>query len=139
MQLGFNHATEEAISKLEDCGVTVKRYSTVVIVYTHPYDVELEVLREKSFEYGGVDASLPQDHSKALRVQGLKMWKNPDNGNYYYLISGVVYFKYDSIITDRSTVPPTKNVVSVLDLEEDQDRWIEFFNNIPLAVDSPAI
>lgn len=141
MQLGFTHVTDEAIEALREIGLPVKRDrpSNHLIIYTHPYDVELEILRDKSFEYGGVDASLPRDHDMALKVQGLKMWKNPDSGNYYYLIEGVVFFKYDKVSTDRSTVPPTRNVISVLDLEEDQDRWIDFFKNIPLAVDSPLI
>lgn len=141
MQYGFTHCTDEALEKLRELGITIKRPqpSNQLVIYTHQHDVAAEELRDKSFEYGGVDADLPKDKQIALQHQGVKTWKHPENGNYYFLIEGWVFFKYDKIRTDHSTIPPTKNVISVLDLEEEQDRWRDFFNNIPLAVDRPLI
>jgi hypothetical protein len=123
MKLGFNAVTDEALEKLEELGVTVRRVETTpnsryYEIYTEAYDLREQEHRDKPWDWVEFDGDKREYESQAFRV-----WKHPDTGIYYLWIKGVVFRKFSKLSKNYSTDPPTVYSFDVFDYEPEDDSW----------------
>lgn len=125
MKIGVSHITDEALEELNRLGVIAKREEHSWSIFTDPYDLYYTDFIERHIT--GIEAEYmpaPQDR-KEYRAQGLRIWKSPDSGRYYYLIKDRVFYMEQRIKKDYSATEVTQFVVTLFDLvdEYDQDHF----------------
>ena len=126
MKFYFNYLTDEARDALDANNIQWRRNpSGGIDVYTENFD-----LADDDYRVREVDP-LDPDRKRAFRAQGVRVWKHPDTGDYYYLISDVVFRKYDRVKNERHldyrgvSSYGTNFVAAVLDVvpPEEQGSW----------------
>lgn len=130
MHFGFTYITDESREKLEELGILYRKTESGWEVFTHTADLK------KSYDRNLFEATIERyELEEQLKHQKFKYWKHPEYGFYYYLIQGGVFVMYQKRCYDNSTIPPTTYESTIFDWIEDQEKWLDFFSNIPEAVD----
>lgn len=134
MKLGVNGLTDEALEKLEDLGVIVRRVETTpnsryYEIYTEPYDLAEQQWRDAPWDW----LEFPGD-KKEYEAQGFRVWKHPETGDYYLWIKQTVFRKSSKITKDYSTNPPTQFSFDYIDYDPADDSYRDTLLSImPMA------
>lgn len=129
MQFGFDYITDEARHALDKANIFWRRRPLGGIdVFTESFDVVDAERRED-----GTELSLAEQYErpKKYRSQGVRVWKHPETGQYWYLISETVFYSEQRYKKDYRFYPPTVEVKTVLDIPEDPDQYRDMLNSLP--------
>lgn len=129
MQFGFDALTDEARYALERAAIFWRRRPLGgVDVFTESFDVEDSDYRDSERDLPLAEQS---ERPKKYRAQGVRVWKHPDTGQYWYLINNTVFYSEQRYTKDYRFYPPTVEVKTVLDVPEDPDQYRDLLNSLP--------